>query len=74
MSCGQIHADRLLDAKITRGDLLEALRSAGITRFAQVLAVVVERNGELSVLRHDEEFDTELFSPVRGNELLPRRG
>lgn len=72
MSQGQIHPDRLLAAKITRADVLEALRSAGITRFAQVLAVIVERNGEMSVLQHDDDFDTELFAAVRGHELLPR--
>ncbi len=67
--------DRMLpelleEAKITRDDVLEALRAAGITRLSQVLAVIVERNGEMSVLREDEAFDLELLTPVRGHEAL----
>ena len=70
MARQEILAERLLEAKITRNDVLEALRAAGITRFSQVLAVVVERNGELSVLEHDDDYDGELFTAVRGADLL----
>lgn len=72
MARERILDDRLLDAQITRDDLLEALRGAGITRVSQVLAVVVERNGDLSVLREDEHFDQVLFSPVQGADELVR--
>lgn len=72
MAGDRIYERQLLNAKITREDVLEALRVAGITRFGQVLAVIVERNGELSVLQQDENFDAALFAPVQGRELLPR--
>lgn len=70
MARDRLLPERLLEAKITRDDVFEALRTAGITRFSQVLAVIVERNGDMSVLRADEGFDPDLLTPVHGHEAL----
>ena len=70
MAGPRILEDRLRLAKITRRDVLEALRLAGVTSLQQVQAVVIERNGTFSVLRRGEEIDPELLESVVGAEPL----
>lgn len=53
MRDGQFRDDNLRVAKVTRDDVFEALRLAGIVRMDRVAAVIIERNGELSVLGGD---------------------
>ena len=43
-------AENLKSAKVTRKDVIAALRQSGVTQFDQVQAVVLESNGEMSVL------------------------
>ena len=60
---GQFRDDNLRMAKITRDDVFEALRLAGITKVDGVGAVIIERNGELSVLG-DDPIDEQLMRNV----------
>ncbi len=46
----EIIAENLRQANVTRADLIAKLREANVTDFSQVLAVVFETNGDISVL------------------------
>lgn len=48
---GRFQEANLRRARPTLDDVQEALRLSGTTRLADVTAVIVERNGTLSVLR-----------------------
>lgn len=54
-------------AKLTEGDLLQSLRKKGITNLDQIKAVVMERDGSISVLRAGEDFDPYLLQGVKGH-------
>lgn len=54
-------------AKITEEDLLQSLRRKGITNLNQVKAVVMERDGSVSVLKADAEFDNYMLKGVQGS-------
>lgn len=64
---GRLVGEGLRAAKVTRDDVLEGLRLAGVIRLDQVAAVIIERNGELSVLRRDGDVDPELLDNVVGH-------
>ena len=64
----QEHLDR---SKLTEADLRQSLRKAGITRLEQVEAVVLERDGSISVLRSDIPLDSYLLAGVAGCEEVP---
>jgi uncharacterized membrane protein YcaP (DUF421 family) len=70
MAGSQVLDDQLRKAKITRRDVLEALRLAGVPSLQQVQAVIIERNGTFSVLRCDDRIDAELLERVVGAEAL----
>ena len=53
----QILSANLRHAKVTEDELRQKLRLAGISRLVQVHCVVLERTGEISVLRRDGEPD-----------------
>ena len=55
---------------MTVDDLRSKLRLAGITHPSQVLAVVFETTGDVSVLKRDDEVDPWVFGSVRGAERL----
>lgn len=57
-------------ARITVDDLRSKLRLAGITHSEQVLAVVMESTGELSVLKQTDRVESWMFANIRDNELL----
>ncbi len=61
---GRFHSDNLRRAKITRDDVYEALRLNGTTSLEQVAAVIIERNGELSVLPVGSPIDRQLLDNV----------
>lgn len=63
-------ADNLSTAQVTTDDLNANLRQAGIARRADVLAVILETTGDVSVIERGAGFDVELFSDVRGRERL----
>lgn len=61
---GRFQTSNLERAKITRDDVYEALRLNGTTSLDQVAAVIIERNGELSVLPRNGTIDPELLENV----------
>lgn len=61
----QEHLDR---AKLTEADLRQSLRQAGVTNMEEVEAVVIERDGSISVLASDELIDSYLLEGVTGYE------
>ena len=61
---GRRDAAALRRTGVTADDLRQRLRLAGISRWDQVGRVVLERTGELSVVRRDPGLDEDLFSDV----------
>lgn len=73
MSGTQILSDSLSRAQMTRDDLRAKLRLAGVTRYEQVAAVVLESTGEVSVLKVKPDgphIDPDLLSRVEGRRWL----
>ncbi|GAA5125612.1 DUF421 domain-containing protein [Pseudonocardia adelaidensis] len=70
MANGAVLDDNLRTAKIVEDELRQNLRLAGIHRYSDVAAVILERTGAISVLRRGEKIAPELLSDVRGRELL----
>lgn len=64
MSDGRRDAAAMRRAGVSADDLRQALRLAGISRWESAGRVVLERNGEISVIRRDPEFDDELYADV----------
>ncbi len=56
------HLDR---AKVSREDVIAKLREANVTRWDQVLAVVFETTGDISVLHGDGPLEASLLEGVR---------
>lgn len=73
MTRGQVLSDHLTVAQMTHSDLRAKLRLAGVTRYDQVGAVILEATGDVSVLLQDTDdppMDPDLFITVRGREQL----
>ncbi|MDN6123724.1 MAG: DUF421 domain-containing protein [Brevibacterium sp.] len=73
MSGADVLSEHLTIAAMTRSDLRSKLRLAGVTRYDQVGAVVLEVTGEVSVLvkgPDDPPMDPDLFASVRGRDQL----
>lgn len=73
MSGDRILTNHLSIAQMTYSDLRAKLRLAGVTRYDQVGAVVMEVTGSVSVLvqgSNDPPMDPDLFASVRGREHL----
>ncbi len=70
----EILDDNLRDSQLTRQDLHAKLREANVWNYDQVLAVVFETTGDISVLHShsdvDCEIDSAIFEGVRSNERL----
>ena len=66
MHDGQVLHEHMRDARISERDLQAKLRQAGVTRPEQVLAVVLETTGDVSVLQGDGPVDPSLLEGVRG--------
>jgi uncharacterized membrane protein YcaP (DUF421 family) len=67
---GTVLHDHLRKAQIAEDELRQKLRLAAVHRYDEVAAVILERTGAISVLRHGETIDPELIADVRGRELL----
>lgn len=67
MDGSRILPEYLKRAKLTEEDLLQSLRKKGITQLNQVQAVVMERDGSISVLRAGEGLDSYLLTGVKGH-------
>ncbi len=65
---GQIIAEHLTRARVTRGDVLAKLREANVLRLEDVRAVVLETTGDVNVLHGEGPVDEELLRDVRGFE------
>lgn len=70
MANGAVVDGYLRKAKITEDELRQKLRMAGIHRYSEVAAVILERSGSVSVLRQGDTIAPELLSDVQGHELL----
>jgi uncharacterized membrane protein YcaP (DUF421 family) len=66
---GQLRHAELVDQRLTEGEILAAIRSAGIARIADVAAVVLETDGSLSVLRDSGQGPPTALADVPGAEL-----
>ena len=73
MANGTVLQDNLHKAKIIEDELRQKLRLAGIHRYQDVAAVILERTGAISVLRHGETIVPMMLTDVRGAELLAPR-
>lgn len=67
----QVIEAHLDEARMTSWDLEAKLRGAGVTHRNQLLAVVLETTGDVSVLKTGGEVQWDLFDGVRGAERLP---
>lgn len=73
MSGSDVLSEHLTIAQMTRSDLRSKLRLAGVTRYDQVGAVILEVTGDVSVLVKDPEdppMEPDLFVSVRGRDHL----
>jgi uncharacterized membrane protein YcaP (DUF421 family) len=57
--------DALTTARVTRSDVYAKLRQANVHTMAQVIAVVLETTGDISVVHGDGRLDAELYDNVR---------
>lgn len=57
MDRGKFLEKAMAETRVTRTNLLEKLRSAGVTDLAEVRAVVLETTGDISVIRGDHVDD-----------------
>lgn len=71
MANGEVLDGPLEDTRLTREDLYAKLREANVRNFDEVLAVVVETTGDVSVIHTeggDVDFDKGLLEGVEGTE------
>lgn len=71
------HRGRFLDAmlrreRVTREEILAAVRSQGVGSLSDVAAVVLETDGSFSVLKTSSDAETDALRYVRGPEGLVR--
>ena len=78
MAGSEVISENLDRARMTEEDLKSKLRMAGVTHPDQVLAVVMEATGDVSVLKASDDngrgLDLDLFSGVQGAERLKSSG
>jgi len=72
MAGSEVLVDHLDKARLTVSDLKSKLRMAGITHPNQVMAVVLETTGDVSVLRVSDQLDPWVIEGIRGAEHLAR--
>ncbi|MDY7101031.1 MAG: DUF421 domain-containing protein [Actinomycetota bacterium] len=65
MDGSKVLEDNLRSARLTHDDLAAKLREAGVARPEQVLAVVFETTGDVSVISGEGPLDRELLAGVR---------
>lgn len=70
MAGEQVLSDHLDFARMTEEDLKAKLRMAGVTSPSQVVAVIFETTGDVSVLTKSDEITPWVFEGVRGVERL----
>ncbi|MED7927123.1 DUF421 domain-containing protein [Nonomuraea sp. LP-02] len=70
MADGAVLHDSLRKAQINEDELRQKLRLASVHRYGDVAAVILERTGDISVLRRGEAIDPEFLSDVKGCDRL----
>ena len=60
----------LRDTRVTADDVRARLREANVLNYDQVVAVVLETTGDVSVIHGDAPFDPDLLRGVRGADLV----
>lgn len=65
MSGSTIHEEALSNCRVTRSDVIAKLREANVASMDQVLAVVLETTGDISVLHGDGPLEDVLLEGVR---------
>ncbi len=68
---GQVLDEGLRRARVSVLELHENLRRAGLGRFEDVEAAIMERTGDISILSRGQVADPQVFTDVRGAEHLP---
>ena len=74
MAGTEVLSEHLDHARLSVDDLRSRLRMAGVTHPDQVLAVVLETTGDVSVLKNGSKVDPWVFEGVRGAEHLLTSG
>jgi len=62
----------MMDTRVTRADVIAKLREANVTDLQQVLAVIIETTGDISVLHGEGPLDETLLEGV--SRPLPHGG
>lgn len=70
MAHGEVLSEHLDRSRMTEGDLKSKLRMAGVRHPSEVLAVVFETTGDVSVVKKGDEVDPWIFDGVRGASRL----
>jgi uncharacterized membrane protein YcaP (DUF421 family) len=59
MACGEFLEQAIAETRVTRTNLMEKLRSAGVTNISDVRSVVLETTGDISVIRGERVDDAQ---------------
>jgi uncharacterized membrane protein YcaP (DUF421 family) len=70
MAGDRLLEDNLRHARVTQSDVWAKLREANVTHLDQVLAVVLETTGDISVLHGPGPLEPALLEQVKGSETL----
>lgn len=70
---GDVLEDNRRRAHLSHFELYQQLRLHGLGSLEKVRAVILERNGDLSIITADQRVDAEVFQEVIGNDRLVRR-
>jgi uncharacterized membrane protein YcaP (DUF421 family) len=70
MANGAVVHEHLRKAKMVEDELRQKLRLAGIHRYDDVAAAILERTGAISILRRGETIAADMIRDVQGHELL----
>jgi uncharacterized membrane protein YcaP (DUF421 family) len=62
---GEFIEEALTSARVTRSDVYAKLRQSNVHRMAEVIAVVLETTGDISVIHGEGPLEPELFDNVR---------
>ena len=63
---GEFIDDAMTAARVTRSDVYAKMRQANVHRMRDVLAVVLETTGDISVVHGEGPIEAELYDNVRG--------
>lgn len=66
MAGSRLLHDNMRKAHVVEDEIRQVLRGAGIRQLAEVRCAILERNGSVSVLRHDDPIDPWLIADIDG--------